>query len=140
MKIDLSAFEKALKQLEKSLTFLHSELSRNNPDLYEQFRAAVIQAFEYSFELAIKMVRRQLEQIVINPGELREMVFMDLMRTAFEAGLVREVTPFKVYRELRNITSHTYDGTQAEKIIAVMEDFREDMDFIINQLRARNQG
>ncbi len=61
MKIDFSAFEKAIKQLDKSLGFLHSELAQNNPDLYEQFRAAVIQAFEYTFELAIKMLRRQLE-------------------------------------------------------------------------------
>jgi nucleotidyltransferase substrate binding protein (TIGR01987 family) len=138
MKIDFSPFEKAISQLEKSVSFLNSEMAAENTDLHEQFRAAVIQAFEYTYELAVKMIRRQLEQIVANPAELREMNFMELIRTAHEAGLVREVPPFKIYREKRNITSHTYDADTAEEILTVVNDFSGDMRFVLEELRRRN--
>jgi hypothetical protein len=70
--------------------FYHSEMAEEHDALKEQFCAAVIHAFEYTYELAYKMIRRQLAQIVANPAELKEMSFMDLIRTGKEAGLVRE--------------------------------------------------
>jgi nucleotidyltransferase substrate binding protein (TIGR01987 family) len=138
MKIDFSPSEKALSQLEKSISFLRSDMAARNDDLHEQFRAAVIQAFEFTYELAVKMIRRQLEQIVANPSELREMNFMELIRTAHEAGLVREAVPYKIYREKRNITSHTYDACTAEGILAIVDDFAGDMRFVLEELRRRN--
>ena len=138
MKIDASSFKKAVGQLEKSRAFLHSEMAGKNKDLYEQFRLAAIQAFEYTYELALKMLRRQLDQIVANPAELREMSFMDFIRTAYEAGLVREVPPFKIYREKRNIIAHTYDAGKAEEILAVLDSFLVDARFILEELKKRN--
>ncbi|MBI2094699.1 MAG: nucleotidyltransferase substrate binding protein [Candidatus Omnitrophica bacterium] len=138
MKIDYSAFEKAIDQLEKSRGFLRSEMAAGNKDLYEQFRAASIKAFEYTYELALKMIRRQLDQIAINPEELREMAFMDFIRTAHEAGLVREVPAFKVYREKRNITAHTYDADKAEEILPVLDPFLRDARYILGELKKRN--
>lgn len=107
MKLDTSAFEDALGQLETSLGYLNSDLARRDAGLRKQFRAATIQAFEYNYDLAARMVRRQLAQIVLNPSELRAMPFMDLMRTAADSGLIRDARPFHLYREKRNITSHT---------------------------------
>ena len=138
MKIDFTALELAIKQLEKSRAFLHSEMGRTNKDLYEQFRAATIQAFEYTYELVLKMIRRQLEQIAANPSELREMVFMDFIRTAWEAGLVRDVPAFKIYREKRNITAHTYDAEKAEDIISVADPFLRDTHFVLQEFKKRN--
>jgi len=44
MKLDISSFEKALSQLEKSLEYLHSDLAKSDAGLRQQFRAATIQA------------------------------------------------------------------------------------------------
>jgi len=137
--LDCSAFERAVAQLETSYDFLRSPLSDERPDLREQFRSATIQAFEYTYELAYKMIRRQLERIVASPATLRELAFMDLIRTAAEAGLVREAPPFKVYREMRNITSHTYNAERAEEVVAVVDDFLHDMRFLLDELRERNR-
>ncbi len=134
-----SSLERAVAQLEKSVGFLNSREAERNSDLREQFRGAVIQAFECTYELAVKMIRRQLEQIVLNPSELREMAFMDLIRTAAEAGLVRKAPPFKVYREMRSITSHTYDPDRAEDVVGVVGDFLEDVHFLLDELRKRNR-
>jgi nucleotidyltransferase substrate binding protein (TIGR01987 family) len=138
MKLDISPFEKALSQLEKSMGYLHSELARQDEGLKDQFRAATIQAFEYSYELGTKMLRRQLEQIAANPAEIREMVFMDMIRTGAEAGLVQQVSKYRVYREKRNMTSHTYDLAKAEEVLAVLDDFLKEMFFLRDELKSRN--
>ena len=90
MKLDYSSLEGAVAQLQKSFDYLHSDLARKDAQLREQFRAATIQAFEFSYELAIKAIRRQLALIVANPGELHEIDFADLMRDAADAGIVRD--------------------------------------------------
>ncbi len=138
MKLDTSAFEGALGQLETSLGYLNSDLARSDPGLRKQFRAATIQAFEYNYDLATRMIRRQLAQIVLNPPELRAMPFMDLMRTAADSGLIRDARSFHGYREKRNITSHTYDERRAEDVLTIMAPFVEDMRFLLAELKRRN--
>lgn len=135
--LNVSPLEKALHQLEQSLGYLHSDLARDE-GLRAQFRSASIQAFEFTYELGVKMLRRQLEQIVINPVELKEMAFMELIRTGAEAGLVREVSRFRVYREKRTATSHTYDEDRAEEVVAILADFFLDMEFLLRELKRRN--
>lgn len=140
MKLDYSALERAVAQLQKSFDYLHSSLARENSDLREQFRAATIQAFKYTYELAIKMIRRQLARIVANPDELRKIDFADLMRTAADAGVVREAPAYIRYRELRNRTSHTYNIEQAERTVAVTDEFLRDVRFLLDELARRNRA
>ncbi len=138
MILDITPFEKALGQLDKSRGFLRSDMARSDAELYLQFRAATIQAFEYTYELAARMIRRQLEQIAANPAELREMAFLDQMRTAADAGLIPDASAFKTYREARTITAHTYDEDKAEEVLEAIEPFRSDMRFLLEQLKRRN--
>ena len=98
MKLDYSALEDAVAQLQRSFDYLHGDLARTDSGLREQFRAATIQAFEFTYELAVKMIQRQLAQIAANPDALREMDFADRMRDAADTGIVREALPFIRYR------------------------------------------
>jgi hypothetical protein len=59
MKLEISPYEKALGQLRESLNYLGSPAAKKDAALYAQFRAASIQAFEYSYELAINMIRNE---------------------------------------------------------------------------------
>ena len=68
MKLDYTSLESAVAQLRKSFDYLHSDLARKDTDLREQFRAATIQAFEFSYELAVRMIRR---------GPLRRLLWRD---------------------------------------------------------------
>jgi len=129
-----------LQILQKSLAYAESDLARNDPELRKQFRAAAIQAFEFTYEVAVRMLRRQLEQIVAVPAELREMPFMELIRTGADAGLVRDVAAFRVYREMRNITSHAYDESKAEQVFSALRPFVADVRFLLNELRHRNDA
>lgn len=139
MKIDFSSLRSATAQLEKYIDLYNSDLAHKNPEIKEAFRAAVIQAFEFTYELAIKMIRRQLAQIVANPGELRKIKFADLMREAVDAGIIRDAPAYKEYRETRNKTSHTYDVNRAEKVVSVVDDFLNDTRFLLKELEKRNQ-
>ena len=138
MKLDYSSLEDAVAQLQKSFDYLHGDLARTDPDLREQFRAATIQAFEFTYELAVKMIQRQLAQIVANPDALREMDFADRMRDAADAGIVRDAPSYVRYRELRNKTSHTYDTDWAEKTVSVIDEFLRDVRFLLQELQKRN--
>jgi len=136
--IDVSPLAKALAQLEKSLRYAASDAIRQDKDLRELIRAAAIQAFEFTYDLAVKMSRRQLGEIEPDPDILHQMTLLDLMRTAANAGLVRDALAFRRYRELRNITSHTYDGVKAEEVMAGIPPFVEDIRFLLTELQRRN--
>ena len=138
MKLDYSALEEAIAQLQRSFDYLHGDLARTDSGLREQFRGATIQAFEFTYELAVKMIQRQLAQIAANPDALREMDFADRMRDAADAGIVRDALPYTRYRELRNKTSHTYDADRAEQTVLVIDEFLRDMRFVLHELQKRN--
>jgi nucleotidyltransferase substrate binding protein (TIGR01987 family) len=106
-------------------------------DLREQFRNSAIQCFEFTHELAFRMIKRRLEHLAADPSSVDSMAYMDVIRSGAEAGLVRDVSRFRDYREKRNITSHTYDARQAEKIVAVLGDFREDVRHLLAALEQR---
>jgi nucleotidyltransferase substrate binding protein (TIGR01987 family) len=140
MRLEFGTLAKACGQLEESLGYLNSELAQGDDGLRRQFRAAAVQAFEYTYELSIRMIRRQLAQIAATPAELPKMDFMDLVRTAADAGLVRDVPAFGLYREMRNKTSHTYEEDRAEEVLTVLPGFVQDVRFLLAELGRRNSG
>ena len=139
MTIDVSSLRSALTALEKSLKFLASDMAKD-PDLHEQFRAAAIQAFEFTHELAYKMLKRQLEQMSADPAAIDAMGYMDVIRTGAEAGLIPDIARYRDYREKRNITSHTYDQAKAELIVSILGDFRDDVRQLLTELERRNRA
>jgi nucleotidyltransferase substrate binding protein (TIGR01987 family) len=140
MRLDVSSLEKALSQLDESLSYLRSDLASGDPGLRAQFRAAAIQAFEFTYELAVRMIRRQLAEIAAVPSMLAEMSFRDLIREAADAGLVVDPESFFLYREIRNITAHTYDETVAERVLGVLDGFRKDILVLLRELKRRNHA
>ena len=139
MALDLSSLRDALAALDTSLRYLESELAAD-PGLRDQFRAAAIQAFEFTYELSFKFMKRQLEQMVSAPVAVDEMSFMQVVRASAEAGLLEEVSRFFEYREARNITSHSYDKRTAERIVAVLPRFALDVHALLQRLEERNRA
>jgi nucleotidyltransferase substrate binding protein (TIGR01987 family) len=138
MALDLTPLRNALEALDKSFAYLNSDLAKD-AGLREQFRAATIQAFEFTYELSFKMLKRRLEAESPSPATLRGETYMFLIRTGAEAGLIPDVARFRHYRGMRNVTSHTYDPKVAEDVIAGMADFLVDVHYLLDQLAARNE-
>ena len=139
MPLDLSSLRDAVAALNASLRYLQSDLAED-PGLKDQFRAAAIQAFEFTYELAFKFMKRQLEEIVPVPSAVDEMTFMQVIRSAAEAGLITDVSRFREYREARNITSHAHDRAKAERIAAQLPRFATDVTELLQRLEARHRG
>lgn len=139
MVLDCTSLRDALTALRTSLGYLESPLAAD-PGIRDQFRAASIQAFEFTYELSFKFMKRQLEQVVSAPALVDEMTFMQVVRASAEAGLVPDVGRFHAYREARNITSHSYDREKAERIAAELPRFADDVSFLLARLEERNHA
>ncbi len=75
--------------------------------------AGVIQNFEFVYELSVKMLRRELERGSDTPGEIDAANFRDMLRIAAERGLIDNIEAWFGYRQMRNLSAHTYDQTKA---------------------------
>ncbi len=136
--INISAFEKAIEQLQESLTYTQSELALNNKGLAKQFRSSSIQAFEYTYELACKMLKRYLENTEPSSIIINEMSFQDLIRTGAEKGLLlNSWDKWKNYRQSRNLTSQTYNEAKAEEIFQDLPNFLTEAEFLRDQINQR---
>ncbi len=74
MRLELTSLRDALSALQTSLGYLESDLAAD-PGLKDQFRAASIQGFEFTYELVFKFMKRQLEQMAPVPAAVDESRF-----------------------------------------------------------------
>jgi len=132
MTLDFSSYEKALSSLQRVL-----ERSQTVPE-DEDIRDACIQRFEYTYELAFKMLKRQLEQELPSSEELDRLPFKELIRVGAERGLIAVPERWFDYRDKRNITSHTYDEEKAREVFDVLADFAADAADLLNRLKSRH--
>jgi len=132
MTLDFSSFEKALTSLQRVLA--RSATAPTDDDL----RDACIQRFEYTYELAFKMLKRQLEQELPSSDELDHLPFKEIIRIGAERGLITVPERWFDYRDKRNITSHTYDEQKAREVYAVLSDFAVDATDLLSRLMTRH--
>lgn len=131
MNLDLSPFANALASLERAL----SRAQANPAD--EELRDAAIQRFEYTFELAWKMLRRRLMLDLPSSDMAAGASYRVLLRLGAQAGLLADVQSWFVYRDMRNLTSHTYNQKKAQEVFAVIPTFVRDAAALLAELRAR---
>lgn len=137
-KLDISSLQKALTQLEQSLVYYHSDLVQQDPGLVLQLQAAAIQAFEFTYELAWKMLKRYLEIAAAHTGDIDAMSFPDLIRTGSEQKLVLHGWDiWKTYRAARNITSHTYNQSKAKQVLEIIPSFIQEVKYLSQELISR---
>jgi nucleotidyltransferase substrate binding protein (TIGR01987 family) len=134
MKLDLSALEKALTSLARALLRSHGAPAD------EELRDACIQRFEYSFELAWKMLKRRLELDVPSTDAVDTLSYRAMIRLAAERGLLPNPQAWFDYRDQRNLTSHTYDVVIAQQVYACIADFKRDADALLAALQTAGAG
>lgn len=131
MTLDFTPLRNAVARLDEGLKRHLSE-----PDDL-QIRDGLIQRFEFTYDLSHKSLRRAVEARAPNPEEVDLMSFPALIRTGFEQGLVSGGwTAWQRYRELRNITSHTYDEAKAQEVAAAIPEFLAEAQSLLARLEA----
>ena len=130
MKLDLSSFNKAITSFKIAI----DEYNKDTKNFF--VRDSVIQRFEYTYSLSLKMIKRYLEN---NEENVNEFSFNELIRTANEKGLILgNLENWNNYRLKRNITSHTYDADKAQEIISIVDNFCNEVKFLYKELEKRN--
>ena len=138
MALDLSPLDNAVTQLEEALEIYDSELALSDPRLKRHLRAAVIQAFEFTYELSFRMLRRYLELASPNPSEIDGLVFNDVVREAYKQSLLRSELPeWLEFRRNRGTTSHTYNEEKAQEVFESVPDFFQEARYLLNRLHER---
>lgn len=132
LKLDVSSFERAVHSLAEAV----HEYQENPDNLF--VRDASIQRFEYTYELAHKMLKRYMELSEPNAEAVDQMSFPDLIRTASERGLLTHGWDvWKLYRDARNITSHTYNEKKAVQVCMMIPSFLTEASDLLATLQQR---
>lgn len=128
MSLILTPLQKAVASLELALQQPKDEFIRD----------AVIQRFEYTYELCWKMLRRKLIED-LGESEVVMLSRRELFRLAADYGLIADSTHWITYHKARNETSHVYDEAKAEEVFQVAGQFLPDAKKLNDKLRARSE-
>jgi nucleotidyltransferase substrate binding protein (TIGR01987 family) len=131
MSLDFSSLDKAMASLNRAIH--RANLSRED----EELRDAVIQRFEYTYELCWKMLKRQLEAESPYPQSVDTLSFRELLRESAERGMITDVEKWLFFRERRNQTSHTYDAEKAAEVYLAALEFQIEAERLLSKLRKR---
>lgn len=127
--MDISALQNALKSLKDAY-------SEYNKTQNEYVRDSVIQRFEYTYALAVKFIQRYIELNIPNQEDLSTLTFNQLIRQANEMGiLLNDLEQWIIYRQKRNIISHTYNIEKAKEVISIVGKFIEEIEYLITKLK-----
>ncbi len=132
--IDLSPLRKALALLNEALQFWN-DLPDGAP-LKPHLRSAVIQSFEFSYELSVRLLRRVLVERSESSDRVSDLSFNDVLRSAADAALMPDATRWREWREMRNATSHAYDEVKAQAVAAGAAAFALDAAALLAALEA----
>jgi len=109
----ISSYQRALQRLDEAL-------AEANPNEYVY--DAVIKRFEFTYELAWKLMKGYIEY----QGGEEARFARDVFREAFANGLVQNGEVWLQMMKDRNLSSHTYDEEEAREIYErVKRDYRE---------------
>ena len=140
MTLDLSSLGNAIAQGDEALAYCGGDLARADAQLAMHLRAGAIRAFEFIYELSIKTLRRYLIETEANPAAVEEMSFNDLIRRAYELGLIEaELADWKEFRRHRGTTSHTYDAAKAQAVFEIIPTFLAEARFLAARIAERQE-
>ena len=131
----ISALENAYKRLCDVLKIF---VENENDDIV---RDSVIQRFEFTYSIALKTLKKYFEGVAFVMEDVQQMTFNQVIRVANQLDLLHfELDKWTEFRQMRNLTSHTYDEEVARKVVAVVPDFCEEVGYLLKQLRSKING
>lgn len=129
--VDFTPLARALSALDEAIAVLHDP---PGPQFKQLMQDATIQRFEFTFELAWKMLRRVLmSQGHQDVGASARAIF----RMGRQEGFLDDVRTWFGYLEARNVTTHVYDNEKVHDLLHSIESFRDDAYALLQRLSDR---
>lgn len=132
--IDLTPLRRALAVLAEALQFWHAQPEGST--LKPHLRSAVIQSFEFSYELSWRLLRRVLMERAASAGAVVGLSFNDLLRLGADQGLLPDALAWRQWRELRNATSHAHNESKAQAVAEQVGSFNADAVALLARMEA----
>lgn len=126
----VDALEAAILQLKKG--FLEASKNPSN----ELMRDGVIQRFEYTMDLAWKLMQRYLKIIQIDESAIRSK--NDIFREAARLKIINNAEAWIGYYAARNETAHDYNTDKAALVYEKAQLFLPDVTLLLETLRDIN--
>ena len=131
--LDLTSFEKALKILDEVINLYNADKTNLIT------RDSMIQRFEYTYSISLKMLKRYIEMNALIPENTETLTFNSLIRQANKMGLLKSnLEKWDDYRQKRNLTSHTYNEEAALEVVSIIESFASEARFLMEKLAKRD--
>lgn len=128
--LDISALENAENKLQEMLARYKKEAND------EAVRDSVIQRFEFTYSIALKTLRKYFIERAFILEEVNQMSFNEMIRTASQLNLIKSnLEKWTIYREMRNMTSHTYDEEIALQVVNIIPEFSDEVAYLITKLK-----
>lgn len=132
MKIDITNLQTALNTLKNSMTTLEANRTCDFVDMLED---SCIKRFEYTLELARKLMKRVLKQIYGKAEE--ELTVNNTFRFMQGYKFIEDWERWRDYNEQRNNTAHEYNLEKSRRLINIIPQFIKDTDFLIKNLEEK---
>ena len=130
--LDITPLAKALMRLVEGYDRYLLDISDT------QIRDGLIQRFEFTYEISHKMIKRNLEMTSPSPEMFDGMPFPDLIRSANEQHWLKgNWSTWKIFREMRGKSSHTYDENIAAAVVKIIPDFIAEASALLRQLKSQ---
>lgn len=98
----------------------------------------MIQRFEYNYSLALKTIKRYFKNSAFVFDDIESMSFKEMIRNANKMNLLlTDLEKWDIYRQKRNLTSHTYDEKTALEVVSVIKDFSKEIAYLIKQIEEK---
>jgi nucleotidyltransferase substrate binding protein (TIGR01987 family) len=134
--LDLAALDNATAALERAVAVVHTTVPERSQDERELLQSGLIQAFEFTYEVAWKMLRRCLAD-ELGASAVEGLARRELFRFAAQHRLIDDVNCWMDFHHARNLTSHTYDAALAAEVAAVAEHFATEARILLERLHER---
>ena len=120
---DLSLLEdlqNALKRLKEAISEPETQMNKD----------ATIQRFEFTFELAWKLM-----QFILSEENVNSYGPKNAIREAAKFGLIESAENWLEFAKMRNLATHTYNQELADKVYASCKGFPPQVEKFINKVK-----
>lgn len=125
----------SLERLKSNLTLArNAEASRG--DLFLALRDGTVQAFEYTYTVAVALIHRCLENHPNVKEPIDDVPFPSFVRLAAEHGFIDAPGPWHQHRISRNKTSHVYIEKIANEVYLAIPAFVRDAEDLLARVKA----
>lgn len=132
IQIDLSSLDNSLQRLREALQAYATDTSNSI------YRDASIFRFKFCYEQSHKLLKNYLKLAILNPAEIDELTFPDLIKTGNGQGLLRSGWDrWTDYRNACSITNQTYDESKAIEVMQIVPDFLLEGQALLLELKKR---